>query len=254
MVLDIRTGDLSDIKIVRFLKNGEITLFTFLYRRVSVISESLAGKLSIPKRKTIILPLGGELQEIPGKNFDSLKLLYVGTLDNRNIHDTVYGLSAYLKQHPSGKISYDIIGTGSRYWLNLLNKSIVDTDLNSTVCLHGSKSLSEVIPFFEMCNIGIVYVPQRDYYQFQPSTKLYESLLAGMPVIATNTYENKIALKQECGVLTDDNPVSFCNALEQIKAKKHLYASDKIKKLYHDSCWDYIVKDKLEKYIDNCCE
>lgn len=254
IVLDIRTGDLSDIKIIRFLKNNEIKLLTFMYRHVSVISESLAIKLAIFERKTIILPLGGELHDIPAKNFDSLKLLYVGTLDNRNIQDTVYGLSAYLKQHPSEKISYDIIGSGNNHWLSLLNKAITETNLQSLVIFHSWKNHSELVPFFEMNNIGVVYIPQRDYYEFQPSTKLYESLLAGMPVVATNTYENKIALKQECGVLTDDNPVSFCYALEQINANRHLYDSDTIKKLYNDFRWDSIVKNKLETYIDNCCE
>jgi len=254
IVLDIRTGDLSDTKLIRYLKNKEIKLFALLYRHVSVISASLARKMAIPERKSFILPLGGEFQKIPAKSFNFLKLLYVGTMDNRNIHDTVYGLSEYINRHPSEKISYDIVGTGSTYWLGLLNKAIADTNLSDTVCLHGNKSLSEVLPFFEMCNIGIVYIPQRDYYEFQPSTKLYESLLAGMPVIATNTYENRTSLKEECGILTEDYPTSFCNALEQINANKHLYNSDRIKMLYRDSSWDNIVKNKLEKYFDYCFE
>lgn len=254
IVLDIRTGDLSDIKLIRYLKNKEIKLFTLLYRHVSVISESLARKMAIPGKKSVIIPLGGEFQEIPEKSFNCLKLLYVGTIDNRNIHDTIYGLSEYIEKYPSEKISYDIVGTGNKYWLNLLNKAIAETNLSDTVSLHGSKSLSEVIPYFERCNIGIVYIPQRDYYESQPSTKLYESLLAGMPVIATNTYENRIALKEECGILTDDDPTSFCKAIEQINANKHLYNSDRIKMLYRESGWDNIVKNKLEKYFEYCCE
>ena len=252
--MDIRTGDLSDIKLLRYLKNKEIKLLTLLYKHVSVISESLARGLAIPDRKSSIIPLGGEFQEIPAKGFNCLKLLYVGTIDNRSIHETVYGLSEYIERHPSEKISYDIVGTGSEYWLNLLNKAITNTNLSDTVRLHGSKSLSEVIPYFERCNIGIVYIPQRDYYEFQPSTKLYESLLAGMPVIATNTYENRIALKEECGILTEDDPTSFCNALEHINANKYLYNSDRIKMLYRESSWDNIVKNKLEKYFEYCCE
>lgn len=254
IVLDIRTGDLSNNNIVRYLKNRKISLIAFFYRHVSVISESLAKEVAIPEQKSFILPLGGEFQDIPTKNFKYLKLLYVGTIDNRNIHDTVYGLSEYIKRYPWEEISYDIVGTGSKYWLRLLNKAIADTNLSDKVSLHGSKSLSEVLPFFEICNIGIVYIPQKEYYEFQPSTKLYESLLAGMPVIATNTYENRFALKEECGILTEDDPASFCNALEKINTKKHLYDSDKIKMLYRDHGWDNIVKNKLEKYIEYCCE
>lgn len=253
MVLDIRTSDLSNNRFIQRLRNFGITLISWLYPSISIISESLRRKLSICKRKTFILPLGGELQNIPPKNFTDLNLLYVGTLDNRNIHETIYGLSLFMNQNPREIISYDIVGSGNSDSLNLLYKAISETNLNDKVFFHGRKNHPEVIPFFEKNNIGVVYIPQTKYYDNQPSTKLYESFLAGMSVIATNTYENRIALKNDCGVITEDNPAAFCNALNQMNRNKHLYNSDKIKKLYLESTWGNIVKNKLEKYIDNLC-
>jgi glycosyltransferase involved in cell wall biosynthesis len=253
IVLDIRTGDLNKNRVFRRVKNMRLTLISFLYPNISIISESLAKKLNLSKRKTFILPLGGELQNIAAKDFSTLHLLYVGTLNDRNIHETIYGLSLFMIQNPTEKVSYDIVGEGSTSSLNLLNKAISETNLQSLIFFHGRKNHTELIPYFEKNNIGVIYIPQTQYYDNQPSTKLYESFLAGMPVIATNTFENRIALKDDCGVITEDNPVSFCNALAQINRGKHLYNSEKIKEQYIQSSWNNIVKLKFEKYIDNIC-
>lgn len=253
LVLDIRTGDLNKNRYLRKVKNMGLTLISFLYPDISIISESLARKLNLCKRKTFILPLGGELQNIPAKDFSTLHLLYVGTLNDRNIHETVYGLSLFSIQNPTEKISYDIVGEGSTSSLNLLDKAISETGLQNMVFFHGRKNHTELIPYFEKNNIGIVYIPQTEYYDNQPSTKLYESFLAGMPVIATNTFENRITLKNDCGVISEDNPIDFCNALNQISRNRNLYKSDKIRELYMESTWGNIVKYKFEKYIDLAC-
>jgi glycosyltransferase involved in cell wall biosynthesis len=253
IVLDIRTGDLNKKRYIRKVKNFGLTLISVLYPDISIISESLAKKLNLCKRKTTIIPLGGEFQNIAPKNFSALHLLYVGTLNDRNIHETVYGLSLFMNLNPKEDVSYDIVGEGNPQSLDLLEKAISETGLQSRVLFQGRKNHTELLPYFEKNNIGIVYIPQTDYYDNQPSTKLYESFLAGMPVIATNTYENRTAMKNDCGVISEDNPVDFCNALYQISKNKNIYRSDKIKGLYLESTWGDIVKYKLEKYIDLVC-
>ena len=249
MVLDIRTGDVSDNRFKRYWKNFQITYSCWVYPRISVVSESLANKLNIGLHKWKIIPLGGEWQQIPEKNIDTIKLLYIGILEKRNIHETVYGLSMFVKQHGKVILSYDIIGAGNKQALNLLCTSIIETGLSHIVTFHGRKTLEELLPFYEKCNVGVVYIPQTEYYDTQPTTKLYECLLAGMPVIATNTYENRIAIKGNSGVICEDNPESFCEALINLYRHKNEYKSQEIKEAVIDHTWENIVKNKLTPFL-----
>jgi glycosyltransferase involved in cell wall biosynthesis len=249
MVLDIRTGNVSNNKLKRKWKNFQITYSAWFYPRISVISESLADKLSINRQKRSIIPLGGEWQQIPDKKIEAIKLLYIGILDKRNIHETVYGLSLFVKQYENLDVSYDIIGSGSEQATDLLLKSITETGLFPEVNFHGRRTLEELLPYFETCNVGVVYIPQTDYYDTQPSTKLYECLLAGMPVIATNTYENRIAIKGNTGELCEDNPESFCEALIRIYKNKSIYQSQEIKQSVQENTWENIVRNKLAPYL-----
>jgi glycosyltransferase involved in cell wall biosynthesis len=248
-VLDIRSGDLSENKFIRKLKNLEILISSTLYPSISVISEGLAKKLSISEKKLFILPLGGEIQNIPGKSFDTLRLLYVGTLDQRNIHETIYGVSDFSKSS-SVKISYDIIGDGTNHSIELISLAIKETASDGFIQYHGRKNREEIVPFLTRNNIGIIYIPQKEYYDFQPSTKLYESFLAGMPVIATNTYENRKEIRDNSGILCEDNCKSFSEALHTIYEKRNQFNSEEIREIYKASSWENIVKSKVQPYFE----
>ena len=250
VVLDVRSGDLNENRYIRLLRNLEITIASFLYPSVSVISEGLASSLGIPVKKRFILPLGGEIQNIPDKTFDTLRLLYVGTFDKRNIHVTIYGLSDFRMKNPAIKISYDIVGNGNDYSMKSISLAIKNTRSEGVINYHGRKNREELIPFFERNNIGIVFIPQKEYYDFQPSTKLFESFLAGMPVIATNTFENRKEIKDNSGVLCEDNYISFSDALKEIYKKRKRFNSGEIKRMYAASSWENIVKSKVQPYFE----
>jgi hypothetical protein len=70
-----------------------------------------------------------------------------------------------------------------------------------------------------------------------------------MPVIATNTTENKLVINNENGVLTNDNPIDFCSAIEMIIARKYKNIEIQEKSLKYS--WEYIVENKMIPYIDS---
>ncbi len=248
---DIRTGDLSDNKFTLWRKNLEIWFCSLFFRYITVISKSLADRLRLSNKKTTVLPLGGELFEIQPKTFNEINLLYIGSLDSRNMHETIYGLAQYIENNNSNiKITYDIIGFGNEATTQSLNDSIQKTNLQEYVTFHGRKKIDELIPFLIKCNVGVVYVPQTYGYDCQPVTKLYESLLAGMPVIATNTFENRTSLSVNCGVIIEDNPESFAKGISLMISHKNLYNSHIIKSKYISFEWQNIVKNILEPYFD----
>jgi len=248
-IFDIRTGDLDDNLWKRQIKNFFISIISKLSVNKSVIADSLADELHINKKKRHIIPLGAEsLCEIK-KEFQVLHLIYVGTLTKRNIHETITGVALFLKKYKDVEILYDIIGAGNRNYEAKLIESINDNSLNKKVHFHGFVKYSELKPFFEKANVGITYIPQKKYYQNQPSTKLFEYLLAGMPVIATNTYENRKIVNDNCGFICEDNAHDFSIALEKLYTMRMTYNSDFIKKQFIKSNWNNIVKEYVEPFF-----
>jgi hypothetical protein len=72
-----------------------------------------------------------------------------------------------------------------------------------------------------------------------------------MPVIATNTLENRLIMKPEYGEITEDNPTAFAYCLEKIILNRGSYNSEQIKESCAEFEWKNIVKCKLEPYLDS---
>jgi len=248
-VLDIRTGDLTENSSMRFLRNMYIRFTTLFYKNISVISLSLSKKLWLNGRTTKIIPLGGELRENYTRNWKSIHLFYIGSLDNRNIDETVEGLAIFRSNNPQASVFYDIVGSGAIKAVRKIEEIISENDLSGFVKLHGHKRQDEIEEIWQNANIGIVYIPQKPYYDCQPSTKLFEYALAGMALIATNTYENRLLVKENTGILIEDNPVAFAQGLETILKNHQMFDSAKIREAYQNHTWEKIVKNDLEPYI-----
>ena len=88
------------------------------------------------------------------------------------------------------------------------------------------------------------------YFDNQPPTKTYEYLVSGLPVIATGTKENAKILNDSCGVLIDDNEVSFALGLQAIVSKRKTFNSAKIRNMYQENLWENIVNNNLKNYIE----
>ena len=107
-----------------------------------------------------------------------IKLLYVGTLNGRNINQTIFGLSLFLENNPEIKnITYDIIGDGDKNELSDFKVLIQQNNLNNIITLHGRIPHFQLKPFFDSCTVGLSYVPMTEYYEHQPVTKTYEYIL-----------------------------------------------------------------------------
>lgn len=244
--LDIRTGSVNIFAVKRTINNLILCIESLLFKSVSVISESLRKHLKL-KKNTYILPLGANPSSINRSCKHRIHLLYVGTLTNRRIEDTVLGFAMFLRNNPNADIMYTIIGDG---WNNEKKKIINLVDklkINSNVDVKGYISSDKLLPFFEQCNVGISYIPLKKHYQYQPATKTFEYLIAGMPVIATDTFENKKIINQNNGILIKDNPLEFSKSLENINTNIDMFnniaASD-----YKMYFWENIISN-LKYYL-----
>lgn len=253
MILDIRSGkisinnNLTDILIF----NNILKIESVFFKNITIISDTLRKYLNIPSRKSHILPVGAEIINKDKKTFSDLNLLYVGTLSTREIEKTIIGFSKFYNKYKNlVNLSYDIIGYGSIDDEMKINSEIIRNKLSNVVHFIGRIQHNKLGPYFKKCNVGIAFIPTYIYYQYQPPTKIFEYLLSGLAVIATNTIENKKIINIYNGVIIQDNSESFFHGLERIWNNRKLYKSDNIRFESKAYLWENIVEKNLKIYIN----
>ena len=245
-IMDIRSGDVDKNRIKRSFFNWLIKKEANKFSRTMILSESLSKKLKLKEGSFDIVPLGADVICKTQKEYDDLRLFYVGTLKQRDINKTIEGLILFNKKYPEVKFHYDIVGFGMPQEEELIKSLIKDNHLEDKVEFHGRINYEELVPFFENANLGVAYVPMTPYYDCQPSTKIYEYVLSGMYCIATNTYENRILIEPVNGIICNDNAESFCEALERYyKMDKTSFDSAGIRRSMAKYEWSNVVNSQL---------
>lgn len=240
VILDVRTLSVSEDEKHRTKQDLSLIKIKSSFSKCTVISEGVGHRIGSPY---YVLPLGAEELSLKAKSFDKIRLFYIGTFDNRDLSTFIKGLSLFQKE-TGEDTTFDIVGGGSDNEEAIL-KNTVNSSGAKGVNFHGYLTHDEASMMFDNCNVGVCYVPIKDYYQFQPPTKLYEYLLSGMAVISTKTISNIAVMNDNNGVLVEDDAVSVCNGLKELSSRIKKYSSEDIvkdSKLYH---WRHIVKNNL---------
>ncbi len=251
LILDIRTGNVSKNKVKRNISDIELLLNSYFFKNKTIISTGLATKLRIKNYN--LLPLGADIMiNEDYKIYNKMNLLYIGTLENRNIADTLIGYKKYLyKTNSYEESTYTIIGHGSIEEENLLINTIIKEGLQKNVFFLGRKEHSELENYLRNSTVGISYIPMTPYFMNQPPTKTYEYIMNGLICLGTNTTANKEIINSTNGVLCEDNPEDFCRGLMNIKDRLDIYNIKKMQKTVENNSWELIVKNYLEPVLED---
>ena len=245
MILDIRTLSVNADENVRQTYNRKLIKACHSFDYITCISRGIFNQLGIDEEKCSILPLGADAVCVEDKDYSELCLLYVGTLTGRRINQTIDGVGLFVDKHPDVSIKYDIVGDGWNNEVSEFRTQVVEKGLDGVVTLHGHIPHLQLSDFFSKCNVGISYIPQTSYFEYQPPTKTFEYILSGLVCIATSTFANKEIVNINNGVLIDDNPKSFAQGLEYIWDNRTRYQTSKIAITVTDYSWESIVKRYL---------
>lgn len=251
MFLDIRTLNVSSNEEIRKKEDALIKKATDIYDYVTIISEGTRNKLSLDENKSAILPLGADIVSTNSKDFGSIRMIYVGTLFNRDVHKTIKGLDMALKRNKSLDIHYDIIGNSPGNEFEELKQIVKECKLEEYVTLHGYIQHSQLKDFFDKCNVGVSFVPMTEYYEHQPATKSFEYILSGLYTIATSTYCNKEIITPKNGILIEDTPESFAKAIENIANNVSKLDSNIIRNSLLEYKWENLVNKYLKPLLKN---
>ncbi len=225
------------------------------YRDFLIATPEMAGLFHIPEWKSCYLTRWGmkPISKV-NKEFDSIRLLYIGVLNNRNIHQTIYGLKLFIERNPGVSVTYSIIGSGDGEHVRLLADAISACKLETIVKYHGYLSDEEIKPYFDACNVGVSYVPITPYYTDVIVTKTIEYLLSGLVTIATETNKNKEMINGLNGVLVKDNPESFMQGLEDVYLNLSKYDSSTIMTSAQEWDIEFLIRDRIAPLLFSLAE
>ena len=245
-------------KFKRKIQNSIVRFSLLFYKNIGDNPHDTAGKLlikthKISENKIIPIKIGMPDYGFNEKDFNEMKLVYLGTLNGREIWKSVKGLAIFTHKYPDIPISYDLIGQGSRREVEMIMSEIRSSRLEHIVRYHGSLSVEQVKEVFSQCNIGVSYAPIRDYLE-NSSTKTVEYFLAGMAVIGTNSYVMRKLVKKESGVLCEDNPENFSDALYLIQQNLKKYNSRVIRGIYEHYSIEYTIKNDYIIHLNKIIE
>lgn len=252
MLLDVRTLSISPDAKKREKTDNAINAACKRYDMVTVISEGVRKKIGDVGHKVNILPLGADCISCAPKDYSSLKLIYVGTFNGRDLDKTIKGVALFCKKHPEVSLSYDIIGLGNHNELETYQSLSNSLNLNHLITFHGRIANHLLAPYLDKANIGISFVPITEYYNDQPPTKTFEYALSGLYTIATDTNANREIITTDNGILIEDTPQDFARALEVIYKNREMLNEERIRNSLNAYQWKNIVNKHLKTILNLC--
>ena len=149
-----------------------------------------------------------------------LQLIYVGSISMDRGRDVMLEAMAIVKQF--GNIAHlTIVGANEvqyQYCHNLVKKlQIIDL-----VTIHLRIPGGEIPNMLKQADAGLCIWQDLPWYRFNPPTKLFEYLVAGLPVMACNIETHTQYVKDEFnGMIFEYNSVSLANAIRRLWENRH---------------------------------
>lgn len=247
MHVDVRTVSVWGNQDIRDRYDENMREECLRFDSISVISQGVKDRLKLHNAK--ILPLGADVISSAKRQYENLSLVYVGTMDDRRIEDTIVGLSKFVNLRPNVKIHYDIIGDGHHNEVIKLRTLVSNLGISDIVTLHGRIESQKLTPFFDIANYGVCYIPINQCFNIQPPTKTFEYVMSGLYCIATSTTENTKIINADNGILISDNSDSFCQALEYIYNHRFCFNEKRIRNSLINFKWDKIVDSYMKPIL-----
>lgn len=248
MILDIRTFSIFPNENLRIKKDKELFKTVEAFDCITVISEGLKAKLPEGKGPAYVLPLGADPVDCSEKNFNELNLLYVGTFFNRNIEKTIEGFAKASEKLTGCNLTYTIVGDGPERID--LEKSARELCVSDRIEFTGYIPHEKLTSYLQRTNVGVSFIPISSYYDHQPPTKTFEYALAGSYVIATSTYSNAEVITPENGILIEDSPEAFADAIVRIHEIRNSLSPSKIQSSMMGHTWKAIVEGTMKPILE----
>ena len=250
-IMQMFAPGVSGSKLKNLIHDYQVRINVLFFDNVFMGSERAKQFFNVPDYKAYITGVGVEGIGFRERSFKSMNLVYLGALTNRYVDESVLGFIRFYNANKDQiSMSYKIIGGGDEGSVNSMKTIIENEGFGVPVQYLGRLDDDQVLEVFNASNIGVVYNRVTSYYTNNISTKLYEYLLSGMPVIAVKNSSLLSVVTQDNGVTVEDNPESFEAGLKMIMSSLDNYNSERIAMSGSACSVAKIVQDRLIPYLD----
>ncbi len=194
------------------------------------------------------LPPGVDFSSIPPRSAvqerenGPCRLVYIGSLDAIRQVDLM--LAAFIKARESSDITLDIYGDGEMK--TALEKTVSDQRLDEHVTFKGRVDRNIVLAALPSYDAGLAYIPG-GIYDTAPALKTLEYLACGLPVVATNTFGNRMFVKEGVnGLLAGNGIDAYARGLSEISGCGKLEAMRRTARASVESFdWQKMTAERL---------
>lgn len=146
-----------------------------------------------------------------------LELVYIGTVSVPRGRDVMLeGMAILASRHANVRLT--IVGADASQ-LVYCNDRINQLGIKSHVQVIGRVQGSEVPAFLSRADFGVCLWEDTPWYRFNPPTKLFEYLAAGLPVLASDIRTHTRYVKSgENGLIFEYSPEGFASAVERLQS------------------------------------
>ncbi|MEM9053009.1 MAG: glycosyltransferase family 4 protein [Bacteroidota bacterium] len=164
-------------------------------------------------------------QKVRPKN-ETIELYYLGGITfNRGIGIIIEALEILKDQ--GHQVKFHCIGPIENHVMKQIEGLEIYNQVKSTIRFYGAMRLDKALEFSMSCHIGLsVLLPVQNYLESY-STKIFEYMAIGLPVITSNfaLYESVIE-KYNCGICIDPlSPAELAQAIAKLSSSNELRMS-----------------------------
>ncbi len=151
----------------------------------------------------------------PLKNFSPIQLIYIGTVSEIRGRDVMLEAMMLIAQRRVAA-HLTIVGACEEQ-LKYCKQRINDLGLQNYVSIFGRVSGEYVPTYLMQADIGICLWEKNPWCEFNPPTKLFEYLAAGLPVLASNIRTHTRYIQDwKNGLIFDYNSASLAQVIESL--------------------------------------
>ncbi|MDP1658939.1 MAG: glycosyltransferase [Methylotenera sp.] len=144
-----------------------------------------------------------------------LQLVYVGSVQKDRGRDVMLEAMAIVNQF--GKIAHLTIVGATAEQSTYCHKAVEKLGITYSVTIHGRVPGQMIPDYLSTADAGLCLWEDLPWYRFNPPTKLFEYLVAGLPVLASNIRTHtEYVLDGFNGVIFEYNSSSLGNAIQRL--------------------------------------
>lgn len=181
------------------------------------LKEVLVKDYNVDSKKIHLLPLGVDTQKFNSESTigNDLKLVYIGTIQERRGIDTVVDGIVRLSGKEQECIQLDLYGGADEKYVRKLEER-VENEGKFHFNWHGRVPHEDIPNALSKADLALSPLPELEAYRVSSPAKIFEYLAAGVPVLASDIDAHTSILNEKCAFIVSHQPSKYSEVIAEV--------------------------------------